>query len=67
MAAANSNALFSIGTAIDQLFDVSALIECAESQLDKDAGNPSVRVLRVAYDKLKEAIDYLDTLDTKAV
>ena len=66
MAEINSSAPRSIGMAIDHLFDVSALIECAESQLEQDAGNPSVRVLRVAYDKLKSAIDYLDTLDTKA-
>lgn len=56
----------SIGTAIEHLFDVSALIECAESQLDEDAGNPAVRVLRIAFDKLKASIEYLDTLDTKA-
>ncbi|MBK8317925.1 MAG: hypothetical protein IPL05_04520 [Betaproteobacteria bacterium] len=56
----------SIGTAIEQLFDVSALIECAEPQLDEDAGNPTVRVLRIAFDKLKTSIEYLDMLDTKA-
>lgn len=59
------NAPHSIGTALEQLFDVSALIECAESQLDKDGGNPSVRVLRVAYDKLKASIEYLNELDTR--
>lgn len=56
----------SIGTAIEQLFDVAALIECTESQMESDGGNPAVRVLRIAYDRIQESIKYLDAIDSEA-
>ncbi len=67
MAETNSTAPKSFDVAIDMLFDVSALIECAESQLEADGGNPAVRILRIAFDKLKTATNLVDDLSSKHV
>lgn len=64
MAEINSTEVNSLGAAIDRLFDVKALIECAESQLEAEGDNPALRVLRVAFDRLQETILALDVLDT---
>lgn len=65
MATLDFTAPKSFNTALEELFDVLALIECAESQLENDGGNPAVRILHIAFDKLKEATDLIDNLASK--
>ena len=57
----------SLGVAIYDLHDVKALIEAAESQLEQDGNNSTVRVLRIAIAKLAGVIEFIDELDTEIV
>jgi len=57
----------SLGVAIYDLHDVKALIEAAESQLESDGNNSTVRVLRIAFAKLSGVINFIDEFDTDLV
>ena len=61
----NSTEVRSISNALEQLFDIAALVECAESQLENDGGNPALRVLRIAHDRIQGTINYLDAMESQ--
>lgn len=67
--AENTTEVRSISNALEQLFDISALVECVEASMEEDIGisNPALRVLHIAQERIKTVTDYLDAIDAQNV
>lgn len=65
----NNTEVRSISNALEQLFDISALVECVEVSMEEDMGrgNPALRVLHIAQERIKSVTDYLDAIDAQNI
>ena len=66
MAEIDFNATPSVGTLINRLYDVQALVQCVTNSLDEMEDDRTIRVLRHADAITQEVINNLDLISLKS-